>query len=746
MFSSRDGASWGRSKRRCVPLRSRRLATWNVEGIHGDSQVKLEELCIFMRLRDVDILCIQETHKFGAEYFYVNGYMVCLSGSRSGGQTRSNAGVGFIVAPRARPSIISFKASSDRLASLKVKTPGGNITLLSFYAPHSAYSYEIRQRFFNELSAMVRPPTNHSAYIILGDFNAKLGRRMQGEEDIIGPYVFESPFTSGDPATSNRALLIECCIANSLMVANTQFDLPDENKISYRGLTTKPQDQVTYTKFAQIDHVLCHQAVWQAARACSTDRLEALNSHHFVTILDLQMEFDTGLGKQGLNAIDLASLRDPDVYKKFGDAFQHEVSQSNVHSKDLDGHAETVNDAFMLASSVVPKMPMKKRRPWISARTVGLIESRNACRHNSDYELEKQLNKEVRKAARADRREWLLQELSGGSWSAVRKLRQGPRTMHASVKNMEGELMPTDQRAETLAEYFEKVQWQDPFPNKWPEASEPLGPTLPIKTSDITAAELQEALRKLSAGKAGGSDGIPPDFWKHLAWNTGACGTLLQLCQRCWAEKSLPDSWRQASVVLLFKKGDTSLPANYRPIALLPVGYKVLASILHSRLLEGGAEERMHATQYGFRPKRGTSDALMVVRRMIDAAHQSRNGSLHLLMLDWAKAFDRVKPASMSSALSRFGLPEDMCEMISSIYSTRFFKVKDHTGESSTRRQMTGIAQGCPLSPYLFIAVQTVMLHDVYKDVKLGTESSYVVTRDVLYADDTFSSPITSAT
>ena len=127
----------------------------------------------------------------------------------------------------------------------------------------------------------------------------------------------------------------------------------------------------------------------------------------------------------------------------------------------------------------------------------------------------------------------------------------------------------------------------------------------------------------------------------------------------------------------------------------------------------------------------------MVVRRMIDAAHQSRNGSLHLLMLDWAKAFDRVKPASMSSALSRFGLPEDMCEMISSIYSTRFFKVKDHTGESSTRRQMTGIAQGCPLSPYLFIAVQTVMLHDVYQDVKLEEEPSYVVTRDVLYADDT---------
>ena len=219
--------------------------------------------------------------------------------------------------------------------------------------------------------------------------------------------------------------------------------------------------------------------------------------------------------------------------------------------------------------------------------------------------------------------------------------------------------------------------------------------------------------------------------------DTCALQELLELCRRCWDEKSIPQSWRCASVVLLFKKGDASLPQNYRPISLLAVGYKVLAALLHQRLLLGGAEDRMHTSQYGFRPKRGTSEALMIVRRMIDAAHQSGSGGLLLLMLDWAKAFDRLKPEALCRALLRFGLPQDFVNMISGIYSSRSFKIKDHSGTSSERRQWAGIAQGCPLSPYLFIAVQTVMLHDVYAGLELLDEPGYVVTRDVLYADDT---------
>ena len=118
---------------------------------------------------------------------------------------------------------------------------------------------------------------------------------------------------------------------------------------------------------------------------------------------------------------------------------------------------------------------------------------------------------------------------------------------------------------------------------------------------------------------------------------------LLRLCNHCWEDQNIPKSWRIAKVVLLFKKGDSSLPENYRPISLLPIGYKVLAALIHRRLLDGGVDQKIRETQYGCRPKRNCADALTLVKRIIDAAHEQRTESLCMIFLDWAKPFDRIR-------------------------------------------------------------------------------------------------------
>ena len=133
---------------------------------------------------------------------------------------------------------------------------------------------------------------------------------------------------------------------------------------------------------------------------------------------------------------------------------------------------------------------------------------------------------------------------------------------HAGVRNLQGELTSTADRAETLAEHFEKIQWQVRYPELVPSPEGSLGPALPVTTGDIDRQEVTAVLRRLKAGKAAGPDGIPPDFWKALAGNAAACNELVRLCQHCWAEKSIPSSWRRANVILLFKKGDATLPAS----------------------------------------------------------------------------------------------------------------------------------------------------------------------------------------
>ena len=163
--------------------------------------------------------------------------MVYLSGSRK--DDRNYIGVGFIVAPWAKTAVITFHAVTERIGSLRLKVPGGTLTILSVYAPHDKHPFEDRHQFFSDVVAHTKSDTKHHATMVLGDFNAKLGCVMVGEENMIGEHVFYCPLTGGNTSLSNRSLLIELCVAKKLVIANTYFDHPDENKVTYRGITTK---------------------------------------------------------------------------------------------------------------------------------------------------------------------------------------------------------------------------------------------------------------------------------------------------------------------------------------------------------------------------------------------------------------------------------------------------------------------------------------------------------------------------
>ena len=111
------------------------------------------------------------------------------------------------------------------------------------------------------------------------------------------------------------------------------------------------------------------------------------------------------------------------------------------------------------------------------------------------------------------------------------------------------------------------------------------------------------------------------------------------------------------------------------------------------------------------------------------------------VLLDWAKAFDRIKHDALLQALRRFGIPGRMVDIIAGIYRERSFILQDPAGDSSVRRQRAGIAQGCPLSPCLFVIVQTVMFFDV--DARMAgkhptvQEPDFIPCADLLYADGT---------
>ena len=247
----------------------------------------------------------------------------------------------------------------------------------------------------------------------------------------------------------------------------------------------------------------------------------------------------------------------------------------------------------------------------------------------------------------------------------------------------------------------------------------------------------------LRANKAAGPDSHPVDFWRSIVLSGGSRkegrSWLLKLCNQAWLEQRAPQDWHLQQVALVYKKGDPSECGSYRPICLLNSSYKIFAMILLRRLLAAGADEKLWESQFGFRRCRSTEDALHCARRVIERAWAHRDGRLHMLALDWRRAFDSINTDALLNALRRFGLPGHVLKVIESIYSDRKFQVKECGTTSEDCRQDSGICQGCPLSPFLFVIVMSMLTGDartLLSPSALQAASSRALS-DLLYADDT---------
>ena len=86
----------------------------------------------------------------------------------------------------------------------------------------------------------------------------------------------------------------------------------------------------------------------------------------------------------------------------------------------------------------------------------------------------------------------------------------------------------------------------------------------------ITQDEVAAVVRKLKCGRACGDDQLLAEM--HKTSHEGLLEDIAHIFTdilRGGCE--IPDAWRISRLVVLFKKGDTTLPKNYRPIAIISV-------------------------------------------------------------------------------------------------------------------------------------------------------------------------------
>ncbi|OMJ28977.1 Retrovirus-related Pol polyprotein from type-1 retrotransposable element R2 [Smittium culicis] len=117
---------------------------------------------------------------------------------------------------------------------------------------------------------------------------------------------------------------------------------------------------------------------------------------------------------------------------------------------------------------------------------------------------------------------------------------------------------------------------------------------------------------------------------------------LLNLLQTIWRNGNIPKIWNITEIVPIPKKCGLQLLNNYRGIALIPVGMKILGRIIIGRITRNlEARKNISFLQAGFR--RG-NEAMAQVVSLYDILSRRRvaKKETFVAFIDFRKAYDTV--------------------------------------------------------------------------------------------------------
>src|SRR6218665_2450662 len=180
---------------------------------------------------------------------------------------------------------------------------------------------------------------------------------------------------------------------------------------------------------------------------------------------------------------------------------------------------------------------------------------------------------------------------------------------------------------------------------------------------------------------------------------------LHKILTECWKTSSIPTCRKRGLSLLVHKKNDPEDPANFRPITLQPVLYKVLASVLRNRIYTFLESNNFvyRRIQKGFcRPAvDGVAEHIQMLPHIIRDAKLSQRSCV-IVLLDLKSAVGEVDHSLISAALKYHHIPVEISNLIRNIYLGAIVSIAVGKGNTEFIPVERGVLQGDPCSPLLF--------------------------------------------
>jgi exonuclease III len=161
--------------------------------------------------------------------------------------SKGEYGTGFLYTGCVTQCILGFEPINEGMCKLRMKGKFYNMTIISVYAPtedENKRNAEDVEVFYNKLSDVCDETPRNDAFILLGDFNAKIGKEHLNKS-VAGRHTLHGT------TSENGGKLVQLAIAHNLEISSTKF----QHRRIHKGTWNVPGQDICN----QMDHVLINK-------------------------------------------------------------------------------------------------------------------------------------------------------------------------------------------------------------------------------------------------------------------------------------------------------------------------------------------------------------------------------------------------------------------------------------------------------------------------------------------------------